>query len=182
MPSSVSSTHAQPAPSPTAPGPILLGIALLSAVVVSVPIFGTLFVLAQYGLLSPAAILNAGFIAVRTLFALLSPPKLLTLAIMAPSALLTLFAITFLIAFIRRSRWGPRVTSCLALSWSVATAINIPLIPALAMPGGLPTLTLLAMIPAMVAPMLFALGFTGFVLKSDVARRWFSISRKGAGE
>jgi hypothetical protein len=182
MPSSVSSTHAQSAPSPTAPGVILLGIAFLSAVVVSVPIVGTLYVLSQYGVLSSSAILNAGFIAVRTLFALLSPPNPLQLAVVVPTALLTLFAITFLIAFVRRSRWGPRVTSCLALIWSVSTAINIPLVPALAMPGGLPTLTLLAMIPAMLAPMLFALGFAGFVLKSDVALRWFSKSRKGAGQ
>lgn len=177
-----SNADLQPVSPPIGAGALLSSIACLCAILVSVPFILMVYALAQTGLLSalfaPLAALKLVFLEFGTLLAFLKWPKPLTLAMIAPPSLLFLFALTYLIAFFRRSAWGPRMVSCLALCWAVSAAIGIVLVPMLAMSGGLPTFTILAMVPGMVAPILFALGFAGFLTTSTVAAHWFSRPRK----
>lgn len=147
----------------TGPGLILSTMVALCIGLITIPVVGTPMLLYRWGMLPPFALL--------TLFTSLSN---VAMAFFLPRALLFVLALTFIIAFLLRANWGPRVLSVMALLWAVATGLTTMLVPMFAMPGGLPLITALNMVPAMISPVLFSLGFTGFLLNSDSAHAWFS--------
>ncbi|MCU0883594.1 MAG: hypothetical protein MUC44_01390 [Beijerinckiaceae bacterium] len=164
-------------PSPR-PGLILSAMAAMSAALIVLPPVGILIFLYQNGALRLEVMLDIGWFFLNTLVPAFPPSRPFMAFIVIPVILLFMVSITYLIAFFRRAAWGPVVVSILAIGWALAASSSTLLVPMLTMPGGLPLLTILGMIPGLVAPVLFALGFVGFLLHADVTRIWFRVARK----
>jgi hypothetical protein len=155
------------------PGFILSAIAAISLVMVLILPVGILFVLQQNDILTIANVLKLGWLSLTTLVAILSPPRPVMMVLAIPSVMILLFSIVFLTAFFWRARWGPRILSALAIIWAISVNASTILLPILSMPGPLPVLTFLGMIPGLIAPLVFAVGFVGFMLHADVTQEWF---------
>lgn len=162
------------------PGLILLAMAIICAVLVLILPVGILIILHQNSILTIGNFLKLGWMSLSTLVAILSPPRPIMLVLAIPSVLVIVFSIVFLIAFRFRAAWGPRVLSALAILWAVSVSASTILLPLLGMPGPLPVFTFLGMLPGLIAPLLFAIGFAGFMLHGDVARAWFGTAPKDA--
>jgi hypothetical protein len=162
------------------PGFILSAMAFICALMVVIPPVGMLIVLLLNGVLTFTNIAMMGWFSLTTLFWMFSPPKPIMTMAALPVVLLLLFSITYLLAFFRRASWGPRILSVMALVWAISVSTSTLLVPLIAMPGPLPVMTFLGLIPGMIAPILFALGFAGFVLHGDVAQEWFGTSKRNA--
>jgi hypothetical protein len=155
------------------PGFILSAIAAISLVMVLVLPIGTVIVLQQNNVLTIGNVLKLGWLSLTTLVAMLSPPRPVMMVLVIPSVMILLFSIVFLTAFFSRAGWGPRALSVLAVIWAISVNASTILLPLLSMPGPLPVLTFLGMIPGLIAPLVFAVGFVGFMLHADVTQQWF---------
>ncbi|MDP2800723.1 MAG: hypothetical protein Q8O26_02460 [Phreatobacter sp.] len=147
----------------TGPGVILSAMVVLCIGLITIPVAGALVIIYSWGMLSPFDLLT-----------LLTIDSNISEVFFIPRDLLFIVGLIFIIAFFMRASWGPPILSVLALLWAISASVATMLVPMRAMPGGLPLLTALNLAPAMIAPMLFALGFTGFLLTSDSACRWFA--------
>lgn len=155
------------------PGLVLSTLAAICAALLILPPAGILVALFQDGALRPEMIAEFGWFLLSVLLPRFRPPSSTAALAAIPMLLLFLFAITYLVAFCRRASWGPRFLAALALIWAISAGASTVLLPILAMPGGLPLLTFFGMVPGIIAPTLFAVGFAGFMLHGDVARTWF---------
>ena len=155
------------------PGFILSAMAAIFGLLVLLPLVGILIVLYNNNALTLANIWGVLWISVVALVSALSSGLPITVFLAVPTAMTFVVAIVFLVAFFFRARWGPSVLTALALIWAVAVDASKILVPLLGMSGSMPLLTVLSMIPSLVAPVVFALGFAGFLLHGDVARAWF---------
>ena len=98
-----------------------------------------------------------------------------------PSVLIFVFSIVFLIAFVFRAAWGPRILAVLAILWALSVNASTILVHLLPLSGSLPVLTSLGMVPTLVAPLLLAIGFAGFMRHGDVVRAWFRTADRAGG-
>lgn len=156
------SNSRSPFPRPRA-GLILSAMVALCLGLVLIPITGSLIILHQHGMLSVSVFVH-----------LFMQPSAVTKVVIIPSILLFALAVVFIIAFFLRAPWGPGILSALAMIWACCASLATILVPMLAMPGGLPMLTAMNMVPAILSPLLFALSFVGFLLQSEGPRRWFA--------
>lgn len=163
------------------PGFILLAMAVICAALVLFPPAGVLVVLYVNDVLTLANVLQMGWLTLGALVAVFFPPRLYMVVLAIPSALIFAFSIVFLIAFVFRAAWGPRILAVLAILWALSVSASTILMPLLTLSGSLPVLTSLGMVPTLVAPIVFAIGFAGFMLHGDVARAWFRTADR-AGE
>ncbi len=155
------------------PGFILSAMAAIFGLLLLIPLVGILIVLYNNDALTIANIWGVLRISVVALASALSSGLPIKVVLTVPTALTFVVAIVFLVAFCFRARWGPSVLAALALIWAVAVDASTILVPLLGMSGSMPLLTVLSMIPSLVAPVVFALGFAGFLLHGDVPRAWF---------
>lgn len=173
------SLDAPHAPRPAArPGFILSAMAAICLVIVLIPPVGALIILYLNDILTLDNILKIGGLLRITLFEILSPARPVMVVLAIPFILIFVFSIVYLMAFFLRAAWGPRVLSALAVIWAVSVKVSTIVMPLMAMPGALPVMTFLAMIPGLIAPLIFAIGFTGFMLHGDVVRAWFGTVQK----
>lgn len=155
------------------PGFILSAMAFIFGLLVFTPLVGTLFVLYRNDALTLGNILYGVSASLGVLVHALLSAQPVTVALVLPTMLVFLVAIVFLVAFCFRAAWGPRILAALALIWALAVNASTVVVPLLGMSGSMPLLTFLGMVPGLVAPFIFALGFAGFLLQSDVAQAWF---------
>jgi hypothetical protein len=155
------------------PGFILSAMAGICAVLVLIPPVGTLIVLHQNGALTIGNVLKLGWLVLTAIVAVLSPPRPLMVVLAIPSVLIFVFSIVFLTAFAFRAAWGPRILGVLAILWALSVNASTIVMPLLTFSGSLPVMTFLGMIPALIAPLVFSIGFAGFMVHGDVARAWF---------
>ena len=163
-----------PARSAARPGLILSAIAAICLFIILIPPVGALIILYLNGVLTLANTLKIGGLLLSTFGSILSPERPFMVVLAIPFMLIFVFSIVYLVAFFLRAAWGPRVLSALAVIWAISVKVSTIVMPLMAMPGSLPAMTFLAMIPGLIAPLIFAIGFTGFMLHSDVVRAWFA--------
>jgi hypothetical protein len=155
------------------PGFILSAMAAICAALVLFPPIGIVVVLHLNDVLTIGNVLQIGWLTLGALVAVLSPPRPYMVVLAIPSVLIFVFSIVFLIAFVFRAAWGPRILSVLAIFWALSINASTILVPLLTLSGSLPVLTSLGMVPSLVAPLIFAMSFAGFMVHGDVARAWF---------
>ncbi len=163
----------QPARPAARPGFILWSIAAICLVIILIPPVGALVILHLNNVLTLDNTLKIGALLLSTLGNILSPARPFMVVLAIPFVLIFVFSIVYLAAFFLRSAWGPRVLSVLAVIWALSVKVSTIVMPLMAIPGSLPAMTFLAMIPGLIAPLIFAIGFAGFMLHGDVAREWF---------
>lgn len=171
------SHHRQPA---ARPGFILAAIAGICVFLLFIPPVGLLIILYQNGILTVANIMKLGGLSLSTLGSLFSPARPFMVVLATPFILIFLFSIVYLTAFFLRAAWGPRVLSTLAVLWAISVKVSTVVMPLMVMPGSLPALTFLGMIPGLIAPLIFALGFVGFMLHGTIPQAWFGTAPKEA--
>ena len=155
------------------PGFILSAMAVIFGLLVFTPLVGTLFVLYRNDALTLGNMLYGVSASLGGLVHAILSARPVTVVLVLPAMLVFLVSIVFLVAFCFRAAWGPRILAALALIWALAANASAVLVPLLGMSGSMPLLTFLGMVPGLVAPFIFALGFAGFMLHGDVARAWF---------
>lgn len=155
------------------PGFILSAIAAICAVLVLIPPVGALIILYLNSVLTLDNALKIGGLLLSTFGTILSPERPFMVVLAIPFMLIFVFSIVYLAAFFWRAAWGPRILSALAVIWAISVKISTIVMPLMAMPGSLPAMTFLTMIPGLIAPLIFAIGFAGFMLHGDVVRAWF---------
>ena len=138
---------------------ILLAMAVLSTIIVLVPIGVLAAVLAILGLNVIALIPKV-----------LSLPSLIASISITPTILLITLSAVFLAGYAFRARWTPLIVSILALLWGLTASGATLLIPLLGLPDGLPNITILMMIPGLIGPVLAATGLAGFMLTNNRVR------------
>jgi hypothetical protein len=163
------------------PGFILSAMAVICAALVLFPPAGVLVVLYVNDVLTLANVLQIGWLTLGAFVAVLSPPRPYIVVLAIPSVLIFVFSIVFLIAFVFRAAWGPRILAVLAILWALSVSASTILLPLLSYSGSLPVLTSLGMVPTLVAPVLFAIGFAGFMRHGDVVRAWFRTADRPGG-
>lgn len=162
------------------PGFILSTMAAICAALILFPPVGIVVVLHLNDVLTLSNILQIGWLSLGALVAVLSPPRPYMVVLAIPSVLIFVFSVVYLIAFGFRTAWGPRILAVLAILWALSVNASTILVPLLTLSGSLPVLTSLGMVPTLVAPLLFSIGFAGFMLHGDVAKAWFRTARREA--
>jgi hypothetical protein len=174
-----------PAPPPASeprarPGFILSAMAGICAALILFPLVGIVVVLHLNNVLTVGNLLQIGWLFLGALVAVVSPPRPYMMVLAIPSVLIFIFSIVFVTAFVLRAAWGPRILAGLAILWALSVNASTILMPLWTLSGSLPVLTSLGMVPALVAPLLFSIGFAGFMLHGDVAKVWFRTDRRQA--
>ncbi len=173
--------HRDPPPTPgprARPGFILSAMAVICAALILLPFVGAVVVLHLNGVLTISNVLQIGWLVIGALVAVLSPPRPYMVVLAIPSVLIFVFSVVFVAAFVLRAAWAPRILAVLAILWALSVNASTILVPLLTLSGSLPVLTSLGMVPTLVAPLLFAMGFAGFMLHGDVAQAWFRTARR----
>lgn len=162
------------------PGFILSAMAGICAALVLFPPIGIGIFLHLNDVLTIGNMLQIGWLSLGALVTVLSPPRPYMVVLAIPAVLTFVFSIVFLTAFVFRAAWGPRILAVLAVLWALSVNASTILVPLLTLSESLPVLTSLGLVPTLVAPLIFSIGFAGFMLHGDVARAWFRTAPRAA--
>ncbi len=147
--------------------------ALADVVLIAMAVLSTIILIVPIGVLATVLAL-LGLEAFGMAHQMLSVPSLIGSIAMTPTMLLIFLSAAFLVGYTVRARWAPVVVSILALLWGLTASGATLMIPLLGVPGGLPMVTILMMIPGLIGPVLMAAGMAGFMLTNDRVRARFA--------